>query len=84
MTAINSEAVDDYVAKRRKERGKKRDSTVSKATINKELRHLRAIFRKAQLWGYVKIAPQITFFRSVKLTLGLSETNAGRTEYDQG
>ena len=61
MTAINSEAVDDYVAKRRKERGKKCGSAVSKATINKELRHLRAIFRKAQLWGYVKIAPQITF-----------------------
>ena len=35
------------------------DSTVSPATINKELRHLKAVLRKAHEWGYLPKMPEV-------------------------
>ena len=60
MRRINTETIDDYIAARRKERGKKGE-TVSPATINKELRHLRAALRKAHRWGYLPLVPDFDF-----------------------
>ena len=48
MSKIRTQTIDDYKAKRRQEPGKKANSTVSPATINKELRHLRAVLRVAR------------------------------------
>lgn len=56
--AVNTEDVDGFIAKRRVEPGKKKDSTVSPATVNKELRHLKAAFNVAFEWGYLARMPK--------------------------
>lgn len=63
MVAIDTETIDDFVARRRLERGRKKGSVVSKATVNKELRCLRATLRKAAKWGYLKTAPDFSFLK---------------------
>jgi integrase len=55
--------VDHYVAQRRQERGKRPGSHVAVATINKELRHLRAVFRIAKDWGYLPEVPKFRMLR---------------------
>jgi MFS family permease len=45
------------------EPGKKKDSLVSPATVNKQLRHFRAVLGVAKDWGYLKERPR---FRVVK------------------
>jgi integrase len=66
MAGVTSLAVAGYVAARRKEAGPRPDTTVSPATVNKELRHLRAVFRKAARWGYLAAAPEFEFLREAK------------------
>jgi integrase len=57
---LTSRYIDNYIALRRQERGRCRGSTVSVATINKELRHIRAVLRIAKDWGYL---PEVPRFR---------------------
>lgn len=59
MSAIKTQGIDDYVAKRRVERGRKKGDTVSPATIDKELRHLKAVLRVASEWGYLPMLPRV-------------------------
>ena len=59
MTAIKTAMIDGFVAKRRTERGKKVGSKVSPATINRELRHLKAALNVAHDWGYLPTVPKI-------------------------
>lgn len=66
VSAITSHTIQTYVAKRRKERGQKRGSLVSPATINKELRCLRAVFRKARKLKYLNEAPDFEFLRTIE------------------
>ncbi len=61
--AIKSKTFAEYVAKRQGESSRPGASPVSVATINKELRHLRAVVRKANRWGYLPIIPAIDFLR---------------------
>jgi integrase len=66
MQAITSKTIADYVAVRRQERKRKWDKTsplVSPATVNKELRTMRAVLRKAVRWGYLAKMPEIEFLR---------------------
>lgn len=63
MKSIDTQTIDGYIAKRRLEDGKKPGSKISKATINKELCHLRAVLRKAHRWGYLKQVPVFGFVR---------------------
>jgi integrase len=63
MASIDTETIDDFIARRRTERGKKPGSTVSKASVNKDLRNLRATLRKAARWGYIKQAPEFSFLK---------------------
>ena len=65
MAAINSKTIVDYLAARRLEKKFKREESprVSPATINKELRTLRAILRKAKRWGYLANVPEFEFLR---------------------
>ncbi len=63
MSAITTRMLDAFVAARRPERGLRPGDTVSPATINKELRHLRTLLRKARKWGYLSQVPDITFER---------------------
>src|SRR5262249_43494388 len=55
---ITPRDVDHFVAERRKQRGRRRGSLVSVATVNKELRHLRAVLRVAKEWGYLPEVPR--------------------------
>jgi integrase len=63
MSALKTAAIDGFVAKRRAEPGKKKGSLVSPATVNKELRHLRAVLEKARKWGYMTAAPDFDMER---------------------
>jgi hypothetical protein len=65
--AITSLTIADFVAKRRVESGIKPGSTISPATVNKELRYLRAAIRKAHRWGYLpKGLPEFEFLKEQK------------------
>jgi hypothetical protein len=54
------------VGERRPERGKRPGSLVSVATINKELRHLRAALSTAKEWGYLPKVPKFRMIREPK------------------
>ena len=60
--------MDGYVSSRRKEPGKKRGDLVSPATVNKEIRHLKAVLGFAQEWGYLPQRPKMRMVKEpVKL-----------------
>ena len=63
VAAINTATIDRYKAKRATERGQKRNSKVAPATINKELRHLRAVLGKAHDYKYLPEVPRINMLR---------------------
>jgi integrase len=58
IAVLKTQHVDDYVAARRGEPGKKQGDTVSPATVNKELRHIKAALRVADEWGYLAKVPR--------------------------
>ena len=63
MDQIRTQTIDAFVAARKKERGKNRESSISPATVNKDLRHIRAALRVANEWGYVPKLPRIRMVR---------------------
>jgi integrase len=72
LAAVKSQTIDEYIATRKQEaarRGVKRSNDqeggkrVSPATVNRELRSLRAFLRVAVDWGYLPKPPK---FRMVK------------------
>jgi len=63
---IRTKTIDQFVALRRAERGRVPGSTVSVATVNKELRHLKAALRKAREWGYLPVVPTFHMLKEPK------------------
>jgi integrase len=63
IESITTQLIDAFIARRRQEPGKKPESLVSPATVNKDLRHLKAALRVAHEWGYLTTVPK---FRMVK------------------
>ena len=63
LSGITTGAVDEFRAKLRMQSGKKPGSTMSPATINKHLRHLRVAVRKAHRWGYLPRVPEFEMER---------------------
>jgi len=63
VATIKTTTIDHFITQRRKECGKTKDATVSPATINKELRHLRAVLRKAFKWDWLPKMPDVAFVR---------------------
>jgi integrase len=63
LEAINTQTIDTFIAKRRQEPGKKPGSLVSPATINKDLRHLKAALHVAREWGYLAEVPKVRMVR---------------------
>jgi integrase len=61
VQAVTSKTIADYVAQRRTESGMRPGTLVSPATINKELRTLRAMFRTAKKWKYLHEPPEFDF-----------------------
>lgn len=63
VASITSRTIADFIAQRRTDPGKKAGSVISKASINKELRHLHAVLGKAHQWGYLARMPEVEFLR---------------------
>jgi integrase len=61
VDAITTRTFAEYVALRSRETNGKRP--VSPATVNRELRNLRTIVRKAHKWGYLPRLPEISFLK---------------------
>lgn len=62
VRTLRTSTIDEYVALRMKEKGL-RGGEVSPATINRELRYLRAALRKAVKWKYLIEMPDIDMLR---------------------
>lgn len=63
---LGTRDIDRFAAARRREKGKKKGDKVSAATVNKDLRHIKAALRRARKWGYLKDVPDFTFEREGK------------------
>jgi integrase len=63
---ISAERVRTFVAERKRDRGVKVGSFVSPATINRDLRHLRAVLNVAAEWEYLAACPKIRFEKEPK------------------
>jgi integrase len=58
LRSLTDKALATYVSTRLTERGVQPNSTVSPATVNKELRHIRAVLKKAVRWCYLTALPE--------------------------
>lgn len=63
MRAVKTQTIDDFIAIRRTEAGQYKGDTLSPASVNKELRHLKAALRISKEWGYLVDVPK---FRMLK------------------
>ncbi len=64
LFSITTETIDNFTARRRQERGKKGGDLVSPATVNKDLRHIKAALGKAKKWGWLAILPEFEMERT--------------------
>jgi integrase len=62
LSGIKTQTVDAFIAARRKAKGRK-EQPLSPATINRDLRHLKAAFRIANEWGYLPVLPKVRMVR---------------------
>src|SRR5262249_36387779 len=58
MLSICTKSVDQFIAARREESGKKPGSLLSPASTNKDLRHIKAALRVAKEWDYLENVPK--------------------------
>ncbi len=63
VASITARSIDTYKQQRGAERGRKKKSTVSPATINKELRHIRAVLQIAHDWEYLPKMPKVRMLK---------------------
>lgn len=66
VSAICTETIDAFIAKRRSETFGKAERPISVATINKELRYIRAAVRKAHEWKMLPEVPRVKMLREPK------------------
>jgi integrase len=64
--AISTAHVADFIAARREEPGQKKGSLVSPATVNHDLRHVKAALAVAVQWGYLSRVPHFRMEREPK------------------
>jgi integrase len=58
VSAMTTAHIDEFIAARRQEPGKKKGDVVSPATVNKDLRHVKAALSEAVEWGYLAKLPR--------------------------
>lgn len=63
MRTITRRTLDRFVAGRKKDRGRNPGSTVSPATVARDLRYLRAVLRVANEWGHLPSMPSMPRIR---------------------
>ncbi len=66
MDSIKTQMIDSFIAARRRDLGRKDGDTVSPATVNRDLRHLKAVLRVANDWGCLPIIPKIRMVKEPK------------------
>ena len=67
MGAIRTATVDDFIAARRKDQSTRHPGElVTASTVNKDLRHLKAVLKKAFKWKYLPELPDFEFLREPK------------------
>lgn len=66
MVGIKTQTIDDFIRKRCQEPGKKKASTVSPATVNKDLRHLKSAMNVAVEWRDLKELPRFRMLKEPK------------------
>jgi integrase len=66
VSILTTQDVDDFIAARRKESGQKRGSKLSPASINHDLRHIKAALRVAREWEYLTKLPRFRMEREMK------------------
>lgn len=59
VKTVNRRTLDRYLAARRLERGFKEGSTVSPATLDKELGYIKSVLKVAVEWGYLPALPSV-------------------------
>ena len=59
VASITTATIDDFISRRTTHLCRKPGSTVSTATINHDLRHLKAALRIAHEWGYLPKVPKV-------------------------
>jgi integrase len=58
--------IDEFIAARRQERGRKKGEVISPASVNKDLRHVKAALTVAFEWGYLYAVPKFRMERTPK------------------
>lgn len=67
LASITTDTIDRYISIRRQEKSKRRKGLpVSSATVNKELRHLKSMFRVAHEWNWLPKLPKVRMLREQK------------------
>jgi integrase len=76
--AVTTNMVDEFIAKRRLEKGRF-GKPVSPATVNKDLRHLKAALNKASEWQYLPHVPKFSMQKTIKkLPTYISDEDFGK------
>ena len=63
VAAVKTATVDSFIAKRQQSRGRRPGSLKSAASINKELRVLKAVLRVAKEWSYLANVPKVRMLK---------------------
>lgn len=66
VRTITTAKVDQFTAERLKQEGMRKGDTVSPATVNRELRHIKAALRIAAEWGYLPVMPKVRMVKEQK------------------
>jgi integrase len=66
VNAITADMLADYVVALRRQPGRNQGETASPATVNKNLRHLKAALGLAKEWGYLHAVPRFRFEKEPK------------------
>jgi integrase len=56
--ALSTAHIDNFIAKRRQEAGRRKGDLISPFSVNKDLRHIKAALAVAVEWGYLVKAPK--------------------------
>jgi hypothetical protein len=65
LCGIKAQTIDEFVAARRTEKGRK-GQPLSPATINRDLRNVKAALRTANEWGYLPLVPRVRMLKEAE------------------
>jgi integrase len=63
---LGTATIDEFISKRRADRGVKKGSTVSPHSINHDLRHIKAALAVAREWGHLPALPRFRMEKAPK------------------